>query len=168
MATPVQKAPCVHAWQLATEALSTRPKVPAGQLQLVKATLPANDTEGGGQPTAAVDPAAQKLLAGQVSLELLETHRLPAGHWVEDVLPASQKAPGAHAVAEVDPATQTVPAGHRSCAVELGQKDPAAHETLVVEPDGQKVPDSHAAMVAGELHTLPAGHGITTVVPAGQ
>ena len=168
MATPVQKAPCVHAWQLATEALSTRPKVPAGQLQLVKAMLPGNDTEGGGQPTAAVDPAAQKLLRGQAILELLEVQRLPAGHWVEDVLPESQKVPAAHAVAAVDPATHVVPAGHRSCMVELGQTDPAAHWTLVVEPDGQNVPDSQAAMVAGELHTLPAGQGLMLVVPAGQ
>jgi hypothetical protein len=74
--------------------------------------LPAADTEGEGQATAADDPAAQKLLAGQAILELLEVHRLPAGHTTDAVLPASQKVPIAHAVAVVDPAAHTVPAGH--------------------------------------------------------
>ncbi len=70
--------------------LVTRPYVPAGQLQLVKATLPASDTEGEGQATATDEPAAQKLLEGQSILVLLDVHRLPAGQVTEEVLPGAQ------------------------------------------------------------------------------
>jgi hypothetical protein len=126
VATPVQNAPWTHALQSATKALSTLPKVPAGQLQLVKAMLPANDTEGVGHKAATDDPAAQKLPGGQIVLELLDVHKLPAGHTVTVVLPASQNDPVAHAVAEVEPAVHTVPAGHWSCTVEFGHIKPAA------------------------------------------
>ena len=116
----MQKAPCKHGLQSATEALSTLPNAPTGQLQLVKATLPTADTEGEGHAAATDEPAPQKLLAGQSVLALLDVHRLPAGHVVEAVLPGAQYAPVAHAVTEVEPGAHTVPAEHRSCTVELG------------------------------------------------
>jgi hypothetical protein len=103
----------MHGWQSVETALSTRPYVPAGQLQLVKDTLPAKDTDGGGQRTAAVDPAAQKLPGGQVVLVLLDVHRFPAGQTVLTELPASQNAPAGQEVTLVAPAEHTVPAGHR-------------------------------------------------------
>ena len=123
----MQNAPCTHAWQLAETALRTLPKVPAGQLQLVKATLPARDTDGGGHTTAAVDPVAQKLPGGQMVLVLLDVHRLPAGQGVLTELPASQNAPAGQEVTLVEPGVHTVPAGHRSWTVVFGQKLPDAH-----------------------------------------
>ena len=117
----MQKAPWGHARQLAETALVTRPYVPAGQLQLVKALLPSDEIDGEGHTVATDVPAPQKLLTGHTTLELLDVQRLPAGHTVVTELPVSQNIPVGHAVTLVEPAVHTVPAGHRIWAVVFGQ-----------------------------------------------
>ena len=80
----------------------------------MKAVLPASDTEGEGHATAAVDPEAQKLPAGQTALVPLDVHRFPAGHTTEAELPASQNVPLGQATKEVELETHTVPVGQTS------------------------------------------------------
>ena len=164
----MQKDPWGHARQLAEMALITLPNVPAGQLQLVKALLPRGETDGGGHTKATDEPAPQKLLTGHSTLELLDVHRLPAGQVVDTELPAAQNIPIGQVLILVEPATHTVPAGHRSWTVVFGQKLPEAQRTCCVEFCGQNEPSAQVEIVAGELQTLPAGHGFMVVEPDGQ
>jgi hypothetical protein len=90
---------------------------------LVKSTLPGGETDGDGHNTAADDPAAQKPLAGQITLDTLVAHTLPAGHGASDVEPCGQKVP---------------PDDEHSWMLKgVGQNEPAGHLDSTVEFAGQ-------------------------------
>ncbi len=116
-AIPVQNAPCTHGLQSATEALSTLPNVPTGQLQLVKATLSARDTDGEGHTAGALDPAAQKLPALQgKDVSEFPGQYLPAGQITPPSTPPPHVKPCGHCwhvEMEVWPTpVEYLPAGH--------------------------------------------------------